>query len=88
MVYGSGGVPHPNGDVAVTDWYNERSKYYWYGREPDMSSFQNWGHFTQVVWKGSHRVGVGCASTGNSFIVVGNYDPHGNVMQHFGENVQ
>jgi Cysteine-rich secretory protein family len=27
---------------------------------PDMTYFESWGHFTQVVWKGS--LTVGCAS--------------------------
>lgn len=37
------------------------------------------GHYTQVVWKSTTKVGCGCAQTKNgSTIVVCNYDPSGN----------
>ena len=47
------------------------------------------GHFTQVVWKGSRRlgVGVGYADNGRKAIVVANYDPPGNYLGQFPQNV-
>lgn len=50
---------------AISDqWYNsEFSKFVpsQYGlATPNMTTFLDWGHFTQVIWKGSTK--VGCAS--------------------------
>jgi len=75
------------GQDAVRAWYNERPAYRWIGREPDMKSFMKWGHFTQVVWKKSVRVGVGCAWKGNKMVVVANYDPPGNYRGQYRVNV-
>ena len=47
------------------------------------------GHFTQVVWKGSKKLGVGFALTGDgrSLYVVAQYSPSGNYIGQFGQNV-
>jgi len=47
------------------------------------------GHFTQLVWRNSKRVGFGFAKTGNSkgMIVVANYDPAGNYKGQYRANV-
>ncbi|PMD26616.1 PR-1-like protein, partial [Hyaloscypha hepaticicola] len=50
---------------SITDqwYYGEVNSFLpsYYGQPtPDMSNFEAWGHFTQVVWKGS--LSVGCAS--------------------------
>ena len=87
MISGSGSFLHPHGDVPVTSWYNEKAKYHWFGKEPDMRSFHEWGHFTQLVWKGSHKVGVGCGWHGNHLVVVANYEGHGNVVGQLHNNV-
>ncbi|XP_064535158.1 Golgi-associated plant pathogenesis-related protein 1 isoform X1 [Drosophila montana] len=71
------------GADAVDSWYNEINDYNW--RSP---SFQmNTGHFTQVVWKSSKRLGVGFARRGNTIYVVCNYDPPGNYNNMYRENV-
>lgn len=40
-----------------------------YGKaDPDMTHFESWGHFSQIVWKGTTHVGcatVVCDSLGN-----------------------
>jgi len=46
-----------------------------------------YGHFTQVVWKGTKEVGIGIASAKNQCIVVGSYRPAGNMMGDFSNNV-
>lgn len=47
-----------------------------------------YGHFTQVVWKGTKEVGIGIASDGkNQCIVVGSYRPAGNMMGDFSDHV-
>lgn len=47
------------------------------------------GHFTQVVWKNSQKLGVGIAfaNNGNKAIVVANYDPPGNYQGQFPQHV-
>lgn len=45
--------------VITGQFYNgEEPVYPAYGVDsPDMSNFQNWGHFSQVVWQGTESVG-------------------------------
>lgn len=47
------------------------------------------GHFTQVVWKDSTKLGVGMATNGKKVFVVGQYRPAGNmaVKEYFEKNV-
>ena len=45
------------------------------------------GHFTQIVWKGSTRLGVGIATRGSKVVVVARYSPAGNFMRRFKEHV-
>ena len=46
-------------DAAVTAWYNE-NRYYNY----DAGQFSKaTGHFTQLIWKGSHSVGCATAKS-------------------------
>jgi hypothetical protein len=42
-------------------FYNgEEPLYNYYGNEPDMGNFEGWGHFSQIVWKGTTE--VACAT--------------------------
>lgn len=46
------------------------------------------GHFTQVVWKGSHEVGLGRAQAADGkWFVCGNFYPAGNYVGQNAENV-
>lgn len=46
------------------------------------------GHLTQVLWKNSKHLGQGAAKSIDDIIyVVCNYDPSGNVIGQFKENV-
>jgi len=73
--------------AAVESWYNEIKDFREYGAERP-SNFQNVGHFTQVVWKGSTHVGMGAAVGSNGrVLVVANYLPRGNVIGQFHLNV-
>ncbi|WP_055077241.1 CAP family protein [Pseudanabaena sp. 'Roaring Creek'] len=76
---------------AIDSWYNEVKLYNY--ATPGFSSAT--GHFTQVVWKGSTKLGCG-ASKGtktlsgrmyNAFYVVCQYSPAGNVIGQFPANV-
>lgn len=74
--------------AAATDiWYNEISKYNY--NYPGFSS--ETGHFTQVVWRTSNKVGFGVAvgTTGllQCAYVVANYAPPGNYLGQFQQNV-
>lgn len=68
----------------VEHWYSENVNHV-YGKEP---STLKTGHFTQVVWRDSLTLGVGMAKnrTGQIFVVA-NYDPPGNFIGSFTENV-
>ena len=63
--------------------YNE-IKYYNFNRGGFSSRT---GHFTQVVWKGSTKLGVGIATRGSMVVVVARYSPAGNFMGRFAQNV-
>ena len=50
--------------------------------------FQILGHFTQVVWKNSKNLGIAKArSSSGKIIVVANYEPAGNFIGQYVQNV-
>lgn len=68
----------------VENWYSEGINHV-FGREP---STLKTGHFTQIVWRDSREFGVGMAKNRSGQIfVVANYDPPGNFIGSFSENV-
>ncbi|KAL4754915.1 hypothetical protein BDW72DRAFT_164645 [Aspergillus terricola var. indicus] len=79
--------------------YNDEMGYYenLYGQaSPDMTLFEKWGHFSQIVWKGTSEVGcatVSCPSLGNVDsasavpFTVCNYSPAGNYDGEYADNV-
>lgn len=73
------------GDKPVDSWYSE-IKSYNFGSEPTSLSS---GHFTQVVWKTSKKLGIAKARSPKSgkTIVVANYEPAGNWVGQYKENV-
>ncbi len=64
-------------------WYNEYDLYNF--GNPGFSGAT--GHFTQVVWKGSKRLGMGFAYGNGRYYAVANYDPPGNMQGAFRANV-
>ena len=60
--------------MLTNEMYDNEIPYYPlpYGNDnPDMSQFESWGHFSQIVWQST--VGVGCATvTCSSISGVGN----------------
>jgi uncharacterized protein YkwD len=71
---------------AADSWYGESAHYrYGSGFSPAI------GHFTQLVWKGSVRLGCGMArasdGANNTVYVVCSYDPPGNFAGEFRQNV-
>ena len=73
-----------NDEMGYWDQYDLYDK-----ADPDMSLFESWGHFSQIVWKGTTHVGcstVVCPSLGNVDaatsvpFTVCNYSPPGKSM--------
>ena len=70
---------------AVKIWYSEIKNYKYYSPGFSLDT----GHFTQIVWRDTTEVGVGtCKSTdGRLTYIVARYNPAGNVLKRFPENV-
>lgn len=69
-------VGYKTGDKAVTAWYDE-------GKNYDYSSASSFDHFTQVIWKGTTKVGCAykdCSSENWGKYIVCSYDPAGNIV--------
>jgi hypothetical protein len=93
-------TPEQMGAFAVSNqWYNSEFNAFlpsYYGEAtPDMTNFESWGHFSQVVWKASTLVGCAtqfCAAgtifpTVASYYSVCNYGGPGNVETLYGLNI-
>ncbi|PNY24291.1 Cell wall protein PRY3, partial [Tolypocladium capitatum] len=83
---------------GVTEqWYNgEVTSWQYYGQPnpPPGTDIDKWGHFTQVVWKSSTKVGcatvkcpAGTVLSLESWYTVCNYNPPGNFGGEYGSNV-
>ncbi|KAF2097607.1 PR-1-like protein [Rhizodiscina lignyota] len=104
------GAPSDNISSIITDhFYNDEAPYFipFYNQATpsDMSDamFDKYGHFTQIVWKGSNKVGCAtydCSGHGNGpnglgsvaanvppYFTVCNYGPPGNYLGEFNTNV-
>ncbi|KAI4726687.1 PR-1-like protein [Aureobasidium sp. EXF-10728] len=95
------GLTADNITAIVTElFYNSEVGYFknLYGQaQPDMTNFGNWGHFSQIVWKGTSKVGCatqycpkGLANVGPytpPYFTVCNYGPPGNYLGEFDVNV-
>ncbi|KAL9981245.1 hypothetical protein ACROYT_G009920 [Oculina patagonica] len=70
--------------IATKLWYDEIKDYNF--NNPGFS--MKTGHFTQVVWKGTRKLGVAIAtdSKGRNYVVA-RYYPPGNVIGAFAQNV-
>src|SRR5207237_896711 len=79
---GTQGVLDPEATVAM--WYAEVTHY----RFPDGGFSMTTGHFTQVVWRGTQRVGCGHTACNGNDIWVCQYDPPGNWEGAYRENVR
>lgn len=65
----------------VGAWASERSMFS-PGRFPAVSRTGNWadvGHYTQMIWPGTQRVGCAIAKSANADVLVCRYWPSGNV---------
>lgn len=67
--------------TMVGTWSSER-RWFRAGRFPDVSTTGNWadvGHYTQMIWRATKRVGCAISRSATSDILVCRYWPSGNV---------
>ena len=70
---------------ALRMWYSEIQKYDY--NSPTFSL--DTGHFTQIVWSNTSEIGVGVSQSpdGRLTYLVARYNPPGNILNKFAENV-
>ncbi|KAJ9493483.1 hypothetical protein LTR99_006141 [Exophiala xenobiotica] len=96
---GAGSPPSDIPAMITNLMYNAEINFYPlpYGIEPDMSNFEKWGHYSQIVWKSTTSVGCatqycpnGLANVGSGvspYFTVCNYSPPGNFGGEYAANV-
>ncbi|KIV86526.1 hypothetical protein PV11_02133 [Exophiala sideris] len=97
---GAGSPPSGVPAMITNEMYNDEIGWYPlpYGQaNPDMTNFEHWGHYSQIVWKSTTSVGCatqycpnGLANTGSGvspYFTVCNYSPPGNYGGEYGDNV-
>jgi len=96
------GVESNNISAIITDlFYNGEVGWYdglYNKAQPDMTNFEKWGHFSQIVWKSTTKIGCatqhcpkGLANVGTDvspYFTVCNYSPPGNYANEYGTNVK
>lgn len=84
MAWSSDPTKEVTGREAVDSWYSEIKQHQFGGEPRSLGS----GHFTQVIWKGSTELGTARARTATGkLLVVANYNPAGNMIGSFAQNV-
>ena len=71
-IFGADATP----DQVVASWVSEKAAYVRSGGSCGLGC----GHYTQVVWSRSERLGCGMAECGSTEVWVCNYDPPGNFI--------
>lgn len=76
------------GEQAVDSWYNEITKFNIADEESELVNNIATHHMTQLLWKSSTKMGVGVSKNSDgTYNVVANYDPRGNVIGFFHDNL-
>jgi len=65
-------------------WYNEKDQYDFSNGQFSMTT----GHFTQVVWVSTTKLGCGISFNGNRAYGCCSYNPPGNVQGQYKDNVK
>ncbi|XP_054158101.1 uncharacterized protein LOC128956389 [Oppia nitens] len=81
---GGGGNSAANSNEAVNSWYDEIKFYNWANPGFSMQT----GHFTQLVWVGTSKLGCAQCSSSTEQYIVCNYQIPGNMMGQFPDNVR
>ncbi|VUC37583.1 unnamed protein product [Clonostachys rosea] len=74
-------APKSNTPLATgtSYWTNEKKNYH--GEIIPQGNFASYGHYTQVMWENTHRVGIASARGTNGYdYIVAHYGPAGNVV--------
>lgn len=71
-------------EKVAEEWYREIEHYNF--KRPGFS--MEAGHFTQLVWVGTQRIGCSSVECGGGELWVCNYDPPGNMEGDFDRNVR
>jgi uncharacterized protein YkwD len=71
-------------DEIAAEWYREIAVYDFRKARFSMDA----GHFTQLVWAGTRRLGCASVECGGGELWVCNYDPPGNMQGDFDTNVR
>ena len=69
--------------TQLVDLWGAEQRYFTDGNFPDISTTGNWedaGHYSQVVWRSTRRVGCGLAAGNGLEFLVCDYAPVGNVV--------
>lgn len=75
-LYWSSGMNTTPEDV-VDSWASEK-KYFNFKKKKCNGAWYKCGHYTQVIWKNTKKVGCAMVKCGNQQVWVCNYDPAGN----------
>jgi len=65
---------------AVKEWAAEKRLY---PGGPYQASWRGVGHYTQIVWRETRRVGCATSACKGNLVVVCNYDPPGNYIGEY-----
>ena len=77
-LFGGSGAPFTALD-ASRDWYGEIKQYKL--RVLTANNFHSTGHYTQMVWSTTAKVGIGQATCrGGGTVIAAEYDPAGNII--------
>lgn len=80
-------MSYPNWSSVIDGWYGEVDQYNYNNPGFSMST----GHFTQIVWKSTTKIGCGVKTCNGRKIYTCSYAPFGNIggngNQYFTENV-
>uniref|UniRef100_A0A8L9MPY7 SCP domain-containing protein n=1 Tax=Strongyloides ratti TaxID=34506 RepID=A0A8L9MPY7_STRRB len=70
---------------SIDLWYNEVEQYDYNSSDTNFKTL----HFTQLVWKSTKKIGIGIGKdpASSKHIIVANFDPKGNILRKFKENV-
>lgn len=82
LARGAAGVYEDPREVVLF-WYDEVAQYDF--RRSDF--LKGTGHFTQLIWIGTQRLGCGTSTCQGKRLWVCNYDPPGNYRGQYGANV-
>jgi hypothetical protein len=66
----------------VENWAGEK-RYFKYGAFPNITKSGNWqvvGHYSQMIWRNTTKIGCALAKTGKWDILVCRYSPAGNFV--------